>query len=169
MRGTNFQRGPRARCRDGDVRPLAAEQLPVRHVLRRIPDDADHTVIDGELVCGRIEFGGGQPQQLLLSRGGGLAQLRAGLVHRAAARGLRLIDGLDRIAGNHVNAVEGDIEFLGHHLGKRSKNSCPQVHFAGVNGDDSVAPDLEPGIEFGRLRRAIGVGAGLAEGLAQQV
>ena len=125
-----------------DLKRVAAEQLPIGHGL---PVRTLHRAIgDGELARIRPELLGCEAKQ-------DLAGLRRHLTHRAAAIGHgegacghAFIRANEGIAGDDVEPLDVDIEFIRAELGEGGEDALPEFHFADLQAHLSSRLDAQP-------------------------
>ena len=92
----------------------------------------------------------------------------AGLLHRAAARGVALVGGEAGPGGRHHHAVEGHVEFPGRDEGDGGRDALPDLHLAGTHLDAAVGPDGDPVLHAGvRCEARVGGHRGAARARAR--
>ena len=99
--------------------------------------------------------GGGADQQHA-HIGGRVADGRAAVLHRVAARGQSLIRRAGGIRCHHRYMGRRHIQFLGRHLQQRRLYALAQFGLPGKDGDPPLGVDSNPGIEPGSAFEASG-------------
>ena len=107
----------------------------------------DRAVRNGQLICRCAEPLRCEIDQDRAHFGGSHAQCRAAVFDREAARCMALVRRLARVARDHLDPGQRQIEFFGHDLRERGEDALPQLHLAGENGRAAIGIDADPSVE----------------------
>jgi len=108
----------------------AAEQLAIGHRAARIGFNANHAVFHDQITHLRAQALGGTINEHAAGTGRSTAQFRAALKDRQIAGCQPLIWGCRGIAHDHLDLIEGHIEFFSGHLRKRGAGAGAEIDFA---------------------------------------
>ena len=146
-----------------DVEDVAGDEIEVGEAAPVGRDDG--AVLRLERRGVGVEADGGKVEQDLAHLRGGVLDGAAAVLDRLAAGREALVGGAGGVGGDQVDRLERHLELIGGDLGQRRLDPLPKLGLAGEDGD-SVAIDLDPGVEEGRLlqaarqlRRVVGEGA----------
>ena len=143
--------GPSTSARHRYAEQLATDEIPVGHAPRRIGDDADNPGVDCQIVRCHAEIRCRQIEQCLTTVRRRLPKLRAGESDRQAPDRRPLVDRPRRVAHDHANVPERDVELLGDDLREGCPVALTEIRLAGECCHASVSVNREPGIERGRV------------------
>ncbi len=107
----------------------------------------DHAVGDRELIARHTEALGGEIEQDRPHLRARHAQRGAAVLDRLAAGGLAFVRRLAGIAGDHLDACEREVEFLGRDLRQRGQDALPELDLAGEDRGAAVRADADPAIK----------------------
>ena len=117
-------------------------QLPVARAEIARPDD--RAVADFEVLRRHAQSLGGGLEVDGARLRAGIAQRRARMLHRQAARGHAFVGAHGRAGGHHAHAREVDVEFVGHDLRDRREYALADLDLAGEHLDDAIGPQSQP-------------------------
>ena len=146
----------------GFLGPGGARRLALEHaVVDQFPVGrlgaggvADRAVVDAEGGGAHPQFGGGGLEQHVAHLGAGVAQRCAAVLDRLTAGRHAFVGREGGVAGNHFDALQVDVKFVGDDLCQRRGDALAQLDLAGEHGDRAIGVDRQPAVEHAVVLQA---------------
>ena len=117
-------------------------QLPVAGAEIARPDD--RSVLHVQVSHSHAQSLGGGVEIDGARLGAGIAQRRARMLHRQAARGDALVGAHGRAGRHHAHARQIDVELVGHDLGDGREDALADLDLAGEHLHDPIGAQPQP-------------------------